>query len=89
MGLAFPGWCLCRLSLRREIASRGLFYPVEVSDWTFCATRFRQLMASMPAKSERLKSGIAFAFWTDGFYELTTTQAAWERMVRQSMGARE
>jgi len=43
----------------------------------------------MPARSERLKSGIAFAFSTDGFYEFTTTQAAWERMVRGSMGARE
>jgi hypothetical protein len=46
-------------------------------------------MARMPARSERLKSGIAFAFSTDGFYEFTTKRASWERMIRQSRGARE
>jgi len=46
-------------------------------------------MASRPARSERLKSGIAFAFSTDGFYEFTTKRAFRERMTRRWTGARE
>lgn len=89
MSLGLPGLLSLSIVLTDGDRPRGLFYPVEVSDWTFCASRFRQLMAKMQHGASGSKSGIAFAFSTGGFHEFTRMQVCWERMIRQSTGARE